>query len=330
MRYYALDITNPKTGKPVLPPSLGGRKITSLDAFGGTNPAALNIEFDLPVFVGLVPDTNGAWLRIYGLSLSEIGAAFDLNGMNVSFRAGMAKGLPLANPKQQNMILKGTIYQAFGNWMGLDQTLDLNFIPPTGTSTKQINFPFKWQKGTKLADAISETLKIGAPDFKHDIRISDKLVINYEETGFYQSLQQFNDFLNAKSKDVVGGNYPGVLITTEGATIKVVDQSDKEGKKPTEIDFWDLIGQPTWIDTHTISVKTVLRGDLTVGDDFKLPPGPKQLSIASGSGFSPFQNPASKTSFNGTFNITKIHHYGNFRQPDAESWNTTIEGTTAG
>lgn len=320
MRYYSIDITNPRTGAPVVPSSLGGGKITSLLPTGGTNPAALNIEFDIP-FLNFANANNDSRLRIWGLGLKDIGAALDLNGMNIIISAGMALGLPLANPRQQGILLKGAIYQAFGNWVGTDMTLDMNFVSSTGTSGAPLNFPFTWKAGTTLATAIGQTLAIAMPDFKQRIEIDPNLIIAYDETGYYQSAKQFNDYLSARSKAIIGGNYRGVTITTDGTTVRVFDGTQPQQGSVREIAFVDLIGQPTWIAPAEISVKMVLRGDLALGDTIKLPRGPQITLPQPGVTFQ------DRSSFTGNFSIIQIQHWGNFRQPDAAAWNTTIQAT---
>jgi len=79
-----------------------------------------------------------------------------------------------------------------------------------------------------------------------------------------------------------------------------------------------MIGQPTWIDYNTIQVKLVMRGDLNVSDVITLPPS---LATATQQSFLNFQD---KSSFTGNFQINEVEHFGNFRQPDAASWNTTV------
>jgi hypothetical protein len=52
-----------------------------------------------------------------------------------------------------------------------------------------------------------------------------------------------------------------------------------------------------------------------------LPQGPTIVTAAS---LSRFLNIQDKTSFTGNYVVQEIHHYGNFRQPDGASWNTTF------
>ena len=173
MRYYRLDLLNAQSGAPMLPSSLGGLAITSLLPNGQVNPAALNVEFDVPV-TNYTPGAQNkdALFRVWGLGLKDLTSAFNLapsldpskSGVNVKFFAGMSKGLPLANPQQQGLIFSGSILQAWGNWIGTDQTLDFRFAPlgvfGGAVISGSDSFPFVWMAGTQLKDAIAETLRM--------------------------------------------------------------------------------------------------------------------------------------------------------------------------
>jgi len=308
----------------VLPSSLLGRPLSSLLSNGNANMSALNIEFDIPVATYAVPHSN-ALLRIWGLSLTDLGSANNLtadldNPVNIEVSAGFSKGLPLANPQQQGLILRGAIYQAFGNWIGTEQTLDILFRPASGTPNDPINFSFQWPAGTPLKDAIQQVLGIAFPVQKIVVNISPSLVLGYTETGYYQSAQQFADYINTISKAIIGGtSYIGVHISTDGDTVQVWDGTVvPTASAAIQISPSDLVGQPTWIDPNIIMVKLQLRGDLAINDLIYLPP---TLVTTTSGALIRFQD---KTSFSGNFLITEMQHYGNFRQPDAMSWNTTI------
>lgn len=347
MRFYDIRITSPD-GKSVLPASLGGNSLTSL-VNGQTNPAALDIEFDLPVVVGASPDSN-AWLKIKGIGLAQIGNAFNLNGMNISIFGGMAKGLPLANPAQQGLLVKGQILQAFGNWVGIEQTLEMNITAGAGASTTPSpligsptapgNFVLNWPSGTQLSAAIAQMLTTAMPNIQQKISISQKLVQNHDEPHVAQSLYQMADFLNTRSQAIIGGNYPGITIAFNGQTVVVTDGTTTNtttgaatsstatpATSVKKIAFQDLIGQPTWIAPQTITCKFVLRGDLSVGDTITLPPS---LYTTQAAAFPAFNNPSNNLSFTGNFMIQQLHHYGAFRQPDAGAWNSTIYATPQG
>ena len=354
MRYYNIEITKPD-GSPFKFASMGNLALTSLlptgpqnPMTGQANPAALNIEFDIPVVVLNDPDNN-AWLRIWGLGLQDIGTASNLNNMGIAIYAGMSKGLPLANPAQAGLLMKGKVLYAFGNWVGTDQTIEMNFIPSSGTGSggsslslgspaDPANFPFSWDAGEPLATAIKNTLSVAMPGVTQQINISPRLVLNYAVTGWYQSAQQFADFIDEISWMIIGGNYNGVSITTDGQTVRVFDGTAPSSSSGTssgstssstssgaakQIAFQDLIGQPTWVGPATLSVKTVMRADIHMGDTITLPPSLVTVTSAA----APYLALADKTSFSGSYSVIQAHYYGNFRQPTADSWNTTFQVT---
>lgn len=331
MRYYKIDITGVNGGAAVLPSSLGGLPISSLLPSGQTNDCALNVELDIPVAPMHAPNGN-AIVRIWGLSVKDLSGAFNLNPTstgtpttNVTVSAGMAKGLPLANPAQAGVLVQGVVIQAYGNWIGVEQTVDFILSGPAqGSSVRPVNYSFDWKAGTPLADALRATLTAALPNAKQNIQISPRLTRGYDNPGYYGSLTEFAQFLNPMSKSVItDANYQGVSIIYDGKTVNVTDYTTPP-KTTIAIQFNDLIGQPTWIGPNVISVKCVMRGDIGVGDMVTLPPS---LVTSSSSAFQGLtgNNPANSLTLPGTYLVQSVHHYGNFRQPDAASWATVYE-----
>jgi hypothetical protein len=338
VRYYSVVITK-SDNTPYLFKSLGGLALTSLlpnspqnPTTGLTNPAALQIEFDLAIANVTDPDNSqGAMLRVWGLGLQDIGNAADLNGLNVSIFAGMARGLPLANPAQAGLILQGQVQQAFGNWIGTDQTVDMIFAQggSAGTPDAPGNFPFTMAPGTPLGTAIQNTLAVAMPGIPVTVSVSPNLVLNYPQVGHYTTLERFASFVKALSLGIVGSaSYDGVQITTNGASVTVFDGvGPTSGTNTKTIAFQDLLGQPTWIGPGTISFKTVLRADIHMGDTVTLPQTLFTQSTAANQRF--LANPQNKLTFSGNYLIVQAHHYGHSRQPDASSWNTTFRAVPA-
>jgi len=320
VRYYNIVLTNSTTGAQILPASLQGLPLSSLLPNGQVNTSALNIELDLPVGPMHAPIGQGI-VKIWGISLAEIGSAYNLNDNLISVYAGMSKGLPLANPSQARLLIKGKIFQAFGNWQGTEQSIDLIFYPDGGTNADPKNFALNWQAGTPLATALSGALTTGLPNAKQQINLSPRLTLNYAVQGVYGTLNNLSTWANSFSQSIItDANYPGVTITYDGTTVKVTDQTTPP-PNVTAIEFTDLLGQPTWIGSQTIQFKTVMRGDINLQDVVSLPQGPTIVTAAS---LSRFLNIQDKTSFTGNYVVQEIHHYGNFRQPDGASWNTTF------
>ena len=326
MRYYSIEFTKPD-GSPFIFQSLG-MPLTSLlpsgpqDPVNGlTNPAALQIEFDLPVANFTDPIAASAWLRIWGLGLQDIGAAAKLTGLGVKVFAGMARGLPLANPSQAGLIMQGQVYQGIGNWIGTEQTVEMNFIAggvASGSPNAPTNLPFVMPKGTPLGTAIDNALKVAFPSYQRAVSVKPNLVLDHDQHGQYQSLGQLADFVNTLARGIIGDpNYSGITVAIEGTKITVTDGTSSPAAKM--IAFQDLIGQPTWVGPNTISVATVLRSDIHVGDVISLPKTIVTTTTAA------VQSLQDQSAFSGNFQVSAINHYGHSRQPDASSWNTRFQ-----
>jgi hypothetical protein len=113
MRAYEIVIIDPDTAQEIK------RYSSFYPNSSRTNPAALNIEFDIPSYNMATP-VGQAGLRIWGIGILDLKNAGQYFGKNIQIYAGMAQGLPLANPKQYGLILEGTIIQVFGNWQDIN------------------------------------------------------------------------------------------------------------------------------------------------------------------------------------------------------------------
>lgn len=320
MRYYSITITTPG-GALVRPAPLAPLGLpatyTSLGPGGQTLTNALNVELDLSVVPYATPLSAGL-VRVWGISLPEIAQASNLNGFEIKVYGGMAKGLPLANPAQAGLLVQGQVFQAFGNWIGTDQTLDLIIRPSTGEIDNPKNIILNWKAGTKLSEAIAVTLLTAFPDYQIDINISPRLVLSHDQVGYYQNVTQLAALIKNLSADIVGGSYTGVEVILSEKKFKVYDQTTPA--RPKLIAFQDMIGQPTWIAPGTIQVKCIMRADISVADYIKLPP---VLVTTSAQSFSQYR---SQSAFQGSFLVNEVRHVGNFRQRDAASWATVING----
>jgi hypothetical protein len=307
-------------------------------------------------------NTGGSHARIWGVPLSDIGQATNwslptgLPTYYVHFSGGMGKGLPLANPAQSGLLMRGAIYRAVGNWIGSDMAVDLYFIPfsPTGAASaaspttpalQANNFTFNWPVGTSLAAAIKATLQTAYPGIPIAIGISPGLVLSRVEAGYYGTLGAFADYLNRLSIAILGPanpQYIGVQIAPSGEGLVVYDGTTAAAGavsggasapqfKTVNIAFTDMIGQPTWVGNGQVQVTCVLRSDVHIGDQIKLPP-----SLATVSPQGAFNSPAGAYSqgkwasqFQGTFTVQKIRHVGDYKSPQGTAWVTTLNAFTA-
>ena len=338
MRYYAITIVDPASGKTLVPdpktrvftlqPSGPNVATYTSHVNGQFIPGALNIELDATVYPMAMPQ-GGTMLRVWGVSLTEIGQRASLNGKLITIAAGMQKGLPLANPAQAGVIVKAKILQAFGNWQGTEQSLDFVIWPDIGTHDEPKSLTLNWKSGTQLAPALTTALNSAFPGVPLTMSISPNLVANGDQVGPYPTLIELSQMLNGlTSKMNISKGYAGVSITYDATGIHVFDGTVTP--KPTQIAFQDMVGQPTWIDAVTINLPLVMRYDLAVGGVVTLPQGilgtPYTLTTAPAAlpNVPATATAKNSTSFTGNFTITEVHHFGNYRQPDANSWVTVI------
>lgn len=369
MRYYALTLFDPSTKKPL---ALGtqGFSVSSdpntvtfdsrvQDPSSGqyvNNPGALHLEGNFPISAYDLPKGNST-LRIYGVPLKSIGQASNLNfsgdslGAGFLLKAGYLKGFPLAtdhvNRRLGGAIMQGTVYQAYGNWQGTEQTLDLilqavPLAPPNGISVI-------WQPGAPLAQSIVNSLaafaQYGIPIADPSLTIIPGLVQNISNetiTAWYPSLAEYSSWLltqtQAIGRSLTGNpNYPGVRITFIAGN-KIVASDGSQVPAPVQLQFQDLIGQPTWQGQNTINFKTVLRADLSpYTSKVLMPQDPgggtsiiSALSLTQSAAAVPGAPARNASVFKGQFLIIDMQHYIASRQPDADSFCTVFSAIPVG
>jgi hypothetical protein len=340
MRYYHIQIGNPTGGvvTNMLTPQGGIYTSHPNGPSQPPDPGALNVEFQL-ISTGLDLSNPGSFCRIWGISLTDIAQSHSLMpspvgsseaGTPITIRGGMGKGLPLANPAEAGVLVTGTIMQAFGNWVGINQSMDLIFLGGTGLEPAQFqqqqpdrNIVWNWISNTPMSTAIAQALSVAYPSYKQQIDISPNLKRPNLETGFYANLTQFSQYVKDSSLSIMNSSgYKGVTISLRDDTFVVSDGTQATASSPVKtIAFTDLVGQPTWIAQNVIQVTCVMRGDVNVNDVIKLPPGP----IVTTPGNAAYSTLRTGSIFQGQFRVKRLQHLGNFRQPEAQAWVTVIE-----
>ncbi len=349
MRYYELTLTNAKgqilqMGPNGFTPRTTGRptfssRIPNPNGNGTiNNPGALNIELDMPVAPFATPQGLQS-IRIWGIGLRQIGQSADLNpnfatgvqGAGFTLIAGMAPGLPLATAAAPyaGVIAQGSVFQAFGNWQGVNQTLELVVLPMSASLSPPGGIAFSWLPGQPIGNAIQAALAPAFPGFAINVSIGAQIVQSQSSVtvpGWYESLWAFADMI-AQQSQAIGARtlandfYPGVSIAVKGKTIVVYD--GLTDVKTIALKFQDLIGQPTWIGPAQVSFKCVMRGDIQLGDQVTFPTGViSPYALTTSAAAIPGAPSRSSSTFKGTFSVNDVHHFGNFRQPDADSWVT--------
>jgi hypothetical protein len=308
-RYYSLTITPTGSTTPF-------RTYTS-HPNNVYDPAALNVEYD--ALIGPYGTPSGAsTVTVYGIPLQDLTQAQQFAGMTLELKAGMRAGLPLANPAQAGTILKGTIFQSFGNWEGVDQTLDFVVVPGIYTVDNPGNILLDWSAGMSLADALRQTFAIAYPGFTVAMNISGDFVQSHDEPHICGTLDQLAQVVGYITEGVFDNR---VIIGIQAGQIVVYDSTYRPG--PLQLNFNDFVGQPTWIGVNTIQTKMVARADLQMGAIVKMPEGlqnaPGYIKTSSSAYPSSIKY---KTAFQNNFIISELRHIGNFRAADAAQWST--------
>jgi hypothetical protein len=321
MRYYLIVITKPGQTTPF-------RTYTSFPN-GQTDPGALQVLIDAFVYVFAAPAQQGASVQIWGIPIADISQASNFTGCAIQVFAGFQKGLPLNNPAQAGLILSGNIFQAYGNWIGTQMTLDFVVLGDGAVPSQGSAIPFSWLAGTPLATALKTTLNTAFPGVKTNINVSPKLVLAHDEHGVYSSMPSFSRMIKSLSAAAIGGDYPGVDICWTPSAINVFDGTTQS--TPIQIAFQDLIGQPVWIGLGVIQFVCPMRADLMPNTYITMPKGilgnPQNPAGAPGAVVttSASQPQARQASlFNGSFIITLVHHLGNFRGTSGSDWITVF------
>lgn len=320
-RFYNIVLTPAAGGNPV-------RQYASTDSglvSGQWIPGALQVELDLPVAPQSVPISQ-AMIRIHGIPLIDISQAADFAGLQCQVFGGMGAGLPLAKPSQAGLLVRGQVWQSFANWVGTDQTLDLVVIAAAGKA----NIVLNWKAGQPLGQAIAEALQVAFPTYKDPVDNSFPfLVRDSPSTGTSASVEDFASSMKDLSISTANTpGYSGVEITFRDNQFFIYDNTSPSAMpngstqdNPKQIDFMDLIGQPTWFEPGSIQFNCPMRADIVLGDFVRLPKGPVTTLQPS------MPQARSKTAFAGVFQIVVVRHLGSYRQGEASSWMTTFNAT---
>ena len=340
MRYYRIEITDPANPN--------ASQVYTSHYNGLMDPGALNVIFDVYVVPFATP-RGASVVEIFGIPIQSISQATNLNNKNVVVSAGFKKGLPLANAAQAGVIIQGYIVQSFGNWQGTDMTLSLVVVggsspvpgsdsPPTGSYSTPLNGSFVWNAGQPLCTALSNFFSSALPDYTSRVSIDTSIASSYQQTGVYRTLESFATQIKEYSKSLLGGLYPGVNIRLDPGNVvtaydgtppapptSALQSSNIAATDVINISFYELVGQPVFVDPNTIQVKVVMRSDVKCGDSIVLPTG--FFGVQPSTPSAPW-NYRDKSAQAGVFEVTEVRHVGNFRQPDGNSWVTVLTAVT--
>jgi hypothetical protein len=328
---------------------------TKADDFGH-NPGALQVEVDLPLTVYHLPAAKAnPFVRISGVSLSTINQAAQIVGKNVSIYGGFSKGLPLAHYDQAGLLTAGTVRQAIGNRIGNETSLSIylqpsaspganrtsgqatnpNTLPVPDTPDRPAPIIFQWSEGEPFPFAVQKALSVAFPKYQIKINVSPNLVwTGATTTGYFATLTAFAQSINMMTRQILGGNLPdvtryaGVSIVVRAGTIEIEDGTSQ--KTTRLLDFYDLVGNPTYNEPERVQIVTAMRADINVNDYIRLPSTARQI-VNPGSAINLYKGTTATSSdgdaliFHGTFRVDRLRHIGNSRDPNMQSWVTTFD-----
>lgn len=325
MRFYDLEVTS-AAGTSLLhvssyPQGLGGRP----------DPNALDLEFDTTVAQLGTPANNPATVTLWGVSpelLAQSQFVVDAtNAPTLVLRGGMGGGLPMENGRasQIGTIISGRVLQVWGNWQGVEQTLSFMVA---GMAAPERPLVFNWEPGQALGDALNAVLVPTYAD-RVTVNLANAWTRPYRVTHIAPNLNALGAFIHEQTASDPNGP---VRIAAYGNRVHIYDAL-YTAAHVTSIDFRDLIGQPTWIQSGIMSATVVLRGDLALGGLISMPAsgfGNPLVNAPGLIGFQPNAAPIStkyKTTFDATYQIQALRQIGHFRSPDGTEWATVIRAT---
>jgi hypothetical protein len=198
-----------------------------------------------------------------------------------------------------------------------------------GTLSNPLNLVHNLMPNMPLSTAIQQTLNTAFPGLKLSMSISPNLKLPSQDAGIFQSMTQYAAQIKQLSQSILGtaNNYSGVKMVTNGQILKVFDTASPPINGERQIQFADLVGQPTWSGINEINITCVMRCDVQIGDVVTLPPG-LLTGVGMNAGYSGAL--AGAISFQGSFDVTQVRHVGNFRDPNGNAWVTVITATVRG
>jgi hypothetical protein len=337
-RVGALLTWNPASAPSAPAPTVASSPQWSSMANGVNDPGALDIEFEITD--DALGNIQAGWLKVYGIDPKQISQAANYTGKRIQLWGGFSAGLPLANLQvpHQGLIMDGEIYPCWGNWVGNELSIEFTVINGAGSGpggpTKPINFIHNMPKSQPLSTAKKNTLTTAFPGSAVNVNISPKLMLNYDDKGFYQGIEQYFNYIKSLSHSILGTpdktGYRGVRVHTIGNNINVGDETIVGTLIP--IQFEDLIGQPTWIGNEEIQIKTCLRSDIVAIDgkgimQVTLPQNTVVTTTEGGAASAMGYKVGDVLNFQGTFSVNTVRHIGHYRQPTGDAWVSIIDCT---
>ena len=309
MRYYNILISNPDGSKFL--------------EFEGKNGTGLNIE--LNAVINDLSQTGTATLKVFNLPLKYFLRQSDFRGKTILIKGGMSKGLPLANPAQQGILIFGEIQYCIGERIKGINFLTFSIIYTAATPQKN-GFILDFKKGTKLSDALRNTMQnAGVLASNFSINLDDnKWIATHDYLSCYKTDKQLakaiNDMTSGRIKLALNAP-PKKYLITDGSSVK---------QTPKVISIFDFVGQPTWnggtspdgkVVTGNFDLPVVLRGDIFWFDEIEIQdPQVSKVGVNAAIGLPDF----ARVGFTGKAQVVQLTFIANYAAAGGENWVTIL------
>ena len=197
--------------------------------------------------------------------------------------------------------------------------------------------------GETLDSAMQKAMAAAFPNSKLVNLMKDGMKLDYHDAGFYQTIGQHLGYIKSLSKDLAKTvKYPGVSAYAVKNSILLADDTKAFGR--VELEFIDLIGQPTWGGKDDdgkmlVNFMTPMRSDIYPSIDVIMPndtlqfvtPTAGMYSRTTSGGLSgPFPRHVTgdreRITFNGPIRIKRVMIVGDSRNPQGEAWALSCTG----
>jgi hypothetical protein len=221
-------------------------------------------------------------------------------------------------------------FGGFGDVAGMMSTLAQGF--GGGFLTTPANLIHNLNPGQWLGDAISQTLTTAYPGTSVLPLLSKSLKTNYQDSGFYENLQQLTGYYKqlGQTLGALGGGTSGTSgIDTFIYDNRFIVTDWTQSMGDVTLAYTDLIGQPTWVAFNEVFFSSVLRADLLPVKTVGLPVVPSAVNLLGTpvlTGEALILSQARQLIFNGSVTLYKVRHVGDSRSPDGAMWRTDCWG----
>jgi hypothetical protein len=300
MRAYSIRILN-KDGSEFL-------------AIDSQPSGSLHIELDA-VLTADFGSSSYVTLSIYGLPIKYQLSAKDMQEKYINIYGGHKPGLPLANPSQYGLIVKGAIFFSTGIREGNQNYITLSIYPSSFDFGYPSNTTIVVKKGENAGAALKQSIAASGYGGNINVVVSQKNIAQSDMYGAYASFEQMCYDVYEKFKISI------IFNSSTGSLDIFDDEIVRNPPKIKTIEIFDSIGQPTFTGIETATAKLSLRGDIFVGDTIKIVD--KVLTRQTRDAFA--VNTRSRLGFKGLFFVNSTTHTASYYSKDDASWSTTLE-----